>query len=143
MNESPERRHFLHFHPILTRHHDSDLNGLVAGPAVHGFFDTAIHAYLHQHAGLDLQEGMVVGLVVSSAADFFALPSFPEVLEVGLRVTRLAGSSVEYQAALFRAGDEEACAGGKLVQVFVDRQTGLPVALPETLQAALMLLQHA
>ena len=142
MIEPPERHHFVHFHPILTRHHDNDLNGPVAGPAVHGFFDTAIHAYLHQQAGLDLQEGVVVGLVVSSSADFFALPSFPEVLEVGLRVTRLAGSSVEYQAALFRAGDEEACAGGKLVQVFVDRQTGLPVALPEALQAALDLL-HA
>lgn len=143
MTQPPLRQHFPHFHPILTRHLDSDLNGLIAGPAVHGFFDTAIHAYLLQQAGLDLQEGVVAGFVVSSAADFFALPGFPEVLEVGLRVTRLAGSTVEYQTALFRAGDEEACAAGKLVQVFVDRQTGLPVALPDTLQSALALLLQA
>lgn len=143
MTEPPKRHHFPHFHPILTRHLDCDLNGLIAGPAVHGFFDTAIHAYLHQNAGLDLQEGVVAGVVVSSAADFFALPRFPEVLEVGLRVTRLAGSSVEYQTALFRAGDEDACAAGMLLQVFVDRQTGLPVALPDTVQAALTQLQQA
>ncbi|CAG8870011.1 hypothetical protein PS627_03767 [Pseudomonas fluorescens] len=143
MTDHPARHHFPHFHPILTRHHDSDLNGLIAGPAVHGFFDTAIHAYLHQQAGLDLQEGVVVGVVVSSTADFFALPAFPEVLEVGLRVTRLAGSTVQYQTALFRAGDEEACAAGKIVQVFVDRQTGMPVTLPDTLQSALTLLQQA
>lgn len=75
--------------------------------------------------------------MVSSAADFFALPGFPDVLEVGLGITRLAGSTVEYRLALFRPGEAEACAAGTLVQVFVERASGRPAALPETLQLIL------
>jgi len=59
------------------------------------------------------------------------------VLEVGLGVTRLAGSTVEYRLALFRPGEPEACAAGTVVQVFIERASGRPVALPETLQVIL------
>ena len=61
-----------------------------------------------------------------SAADFYALPAFPDVLEVGLGVTRLAGSTVEYRLALFRPGETQACAAGSLVQVFIERSSGQP-----------------
>jgi len=142
MNESPQRHQYPHFQPILSRYNDSDPNGHIAGPSVHAFFDTTIQAYLHQHAGLDLQEGAVAGFVVSSSADFFALPSFPDALEVGLRVARVAGSTVEYQLALLRLGETEACAQGRVVQVFVERQSGVPVALPAALQAALDALRR-
>ncbi|MDN7141424.1 acyl-CoA thioesterase [Pseudomonas sp. JQ170] len=141
MSESPQRHDYPHLQPILTRWQDSDLNGFIAGATVYAYFDTTIQGFLQQHAGLDLQDGEVMGFVVSSAADFFALPAFPDTLEVGLRVARLAGSSVEYQVALFKAGEVQACAAGKVVQVFVERASGRPVALPEGLQAALVRLQ--
>ncbi|MCT8164903.1 MULTISPECIES: acyl-CoA thioesterase [unclassified Pseudomonas] len=137
MTESPNRTAFFHFHPILTRPQDNDLNGHIAGATVHGFFETAIQAFLVEQAGLDLREGEVAAFVVSSAADFYALPGFPDVLEVGLGVTRLVGSTVEYRLALFRPGEAEACAAGSVVQVFVERSSGRPLALPETLQAIL------
>ncbi|MGE7989979.1 acyl-CoA thioesterase [Pseudomonas sp. NPDC089554] len=137
MTESPQRSAFSHFHPILTRPHDNDLNGHVAGSTVHGYFETAIQAFLIEQAELDLRDGELAGFVVSSAADFFALPGFPDVLEVGLGVTRLAGSTVEYRLALFRPGEPEACAAGAVVQVFVERASGRPSALPETLQLIL------
>ncbi|WP_028942304.1 acyl-CoA thioesterase [Pseudomonas vranovensis] len=141
MSESPQRHDYPHLQPILTRWQDSDLNGFIAGATVHAYFDTTIQGFLQQQAGLDLQEGEVMGFVVSSAADFFALPAFPDTLEVGLRVARLAGSSVEYQLALFKVGEVQACAAGKVVQVFVERASGRPVALPEGLQAALVRIQ--
>ncbi|MHC6223415.1 acyl-CoA thioesterase [Pseudomonas sp. X10] len=141
MTDLPERQCFAHFQPVFSRYQDSDPHGHIAGPTVHAYFETTIQAYLQQQAGLDLQEGEVVGFVVSSSADFFALPSFPDPLEVGLRVARLAGSSVEYHLALFRLGDPEPCAAGKVVQVFVERRSGQPLALPEPLQAALSHLQ--
>ncbi|MBF8748210.1 acyl-CoA thioesterase [Pseudomonas putida] len=137
MTESPNRTAFFHFHPILTRPQDNDLNGHIAGATVHGFFETAIQAFLVEQAALDLREGEVAAFVVSSAADFYALPGFPDVLEVGLGVTRLVGSTVEYRLALFRPGEAEACAAGSVVQVFVERSSGRPLALPETLQAIL------
>lgn len=137
MTESPQRTAFCHFHPILTRPQDNDLNGHIAGATVHGFFETAIQAFLVEQAELDLRDGELAAFVVSSAADFYALPGFPDVLEVGLGVTRLAGSTVEYRLALFRPGEPEACAAGRVVQVFIERASGRPVMLAETLQMIL------
>ncbi|BBH48554.1 acyl-CoA thioesterase [Pseudomonas sp. KU43P] len=141
MNESPNRGAFSHFHPILTRPQDNDHNGHIAGATVHGFFETAIQAFLVEQAEFDLREGALAAFVVSSAADFYALPGFPDVLEVGLGVTRLAGSTVEYRLALYRPGEADACAAGSVVQVFVERATGRPVPLPEGLQIILSGLQ--
>ncbi|MFK3682757.1 acyl-CoA thioesterase [Pseudomonas sp. NPDC088890] len=141
MTESPQRSDFSHFHPILTRPQDNDLNGHIAGATVHGFFETAIQAFLVEQAELDLREGALAGFVISSAAEFYALPAFPDVLEVGLGVTRLGGSTVEYRLALFCPAEPDACAAGTLVQVFVERASGEPVALPEALQIILAGLQ--
>jgi len=141
MTESPQRSHFNHFHPILSRPQDNDLNGHIAGATVHGYFETAIQAFLLEQAELDLRDGELAGFVVSSAADFYALPGFPDVLEVGLGVTRLAGSTVEYRLALFRPGEPQACAAGTVVQVFIERAAGRPAALPETLLSTLAGLQ--
>jgi acyl-CoA thioester hydrolase len=137
MTESPQRSSFSHFHPILTRPQDNDLNGHLAGSTVHGFFETAIQAFLVEQAELNLRDGELAAFVVSSTADFFALPGFPDVLEVGLGVTRLVGSTVEFRLALYRPGDAEACAAGTVVQVFIERSSARPVVLPETLRLIL------
>ncbi|EKT4523700.1 acyl-CoA thioesterase [Pseudomonas putida] len=141
MTESPQRSHFNHFHPILTRPQDNDLNGHIAGSTVHGYFETALQAFLVEQAELDLRDGALAGVVISSAAQFYALPGFPDVLEVGLGVARLAGSTVEYRLALFRPGEAQALAAGTLVQVFVERGSGQPVALADTLRMTLAGLQ--
>jgi len=141
MIESPDRTAFSHFHPVLTRPQDNDHNGHIAGATVHGFFETAIQAFLVEQAEFDLREGELAAFVVSSAADFYALPGFPDLLEVGLGVTRLAGSTVEYRLALYRPGEADACAAGTVVQVFIERATGRPVPLPEALHTILSGLQ--
>ncbi|WP_449430670.1 acyl-CoA thioesterase [Pseudomonas putida] len=137
MTESPSHNAFSHFHPILTRPQDNDLNGHIAGASVHGYFETAIQAFLLQQAEVDLQGGELAAFVVSSAADFYALPGFPDVLEVGLGITRLAGSTVEYRLALYRPGEPDACAAGTVVQVFIERASGRPAALAPSLLATL------
>ncbi|WP_258197909.1 acyl-CoA thioesterase [Pseudomonas capeferrum] len=137
MTDLTHRQRFTHFHPILTRYQDADLNGHIGGALVHGYFETAILAFLAQQAGLDLREGPITGFVVSSSADFLALPSFPDSLQVGIGVARLGGSTVEYQLALFRVAEDEACAVGNVVQVFVDRATGAPVTVTGDLHVVL------
>lgn len=141
MSETAQRDHYPHFHPVQTRWQDTDAQGHIAGAMVYAFFDSALQAYLIERAELDPQDGEVVGFVVSSSCDFFASAAFPEALAVGVRVSRLAGSSVEYAVALFKANDAQACAVGRVVQVFVERATGRPASLPERLQAALQALQ--
>ncbi|SNB81604.1 MULTISPECIES: thioesterase family protein [unclassified Pseudomonas] len=140
MIQPPQRTAFSHVHPILTRAQDNDVNSHIVGSTVHAYFETAIQAFLIEQAGLDLRDGALAAFVVSSAADFYALPGFPDVLEVALGVTRLAGSTVEYRLALYRPGEAQACAAGTVVQVFIDRASGQPVALPAQLAARLAAL---
>ena len=93
--------------------------------------------YLIQQGGLDIQDGDIVGFVVSSACDYFASIAYPDLIEVGLRVARLGNSSVQYELAIFREGEQEACAAGRFVHVFVERASNRPTAIPGRLRAAL------
>lgn len=138
---SKQARHlrddYRHFHAISTRWHDNDLYGHVNNVTYYSFFDTAVNAYLIRHGGLDIHDGEVVGFVVSSSCDYFASIAFPDALEVGLRVARLGSSSVQYELAVFRRGEDEACAAGRFVHVFVRRADNRPTSIPDSLRRAL------
>ncbi|MCY1275695.1 acyl-CoA thioester hydrolase, YbgC/YbaW family [compost metagenome] len=131
------RGDYRHFQPITTRWHDNDVYGHVNNVVYYGYFDSAVNAYLIERGGLDIHDGSVVGFVVSSACDYFASIAFPDRIEVGLRVGKLGNSSVQYELAIFRQGEDEACAAGRFVHVFVDRQSNRPVPIPEALRGAL------
>jgi len=139
MPEQPKhlRRDYKHFQPITTRWHDNDIYGHVNNVVYYGFFDTAVNNYLIRQGGLDIQDGDIVGFVVSSACDYFASIAYPDLIEVGLRVARLGNSSVQYEQAIFREGEQEACAAGRFVHVFVERASNRPTAIPGRLRAAL------
>ena len=131
------RADYVHFQPITTRWHDNDLYGHVNNVVYYSFFDSAVNTYLIEVGGLDIHDGSVVGFVVSSSCDYFASIAFPERIEVGLRVGKLGNSSVQYELAIFKQGEDEACAAGRFVHVFVDRASNRPVPIPETLRQAL------
>jgi len=133
----PQRTEYPHLQAITTRWHDNDVYGHVNNVTYYSFFDTAVNTYLIEVGGLDIQGGEVVAFVVSSACDYFASIAFPERIDVGLRVGKLGSSSVQYELAVCKAGEEEACAAGRFVHVFVDRASNRPVAIPDRLRAAL------
>ncbi|MBM7063184.1 acyl-CoA thioesterase [Pseudomonas sp. UL073] len=138
MSQPQHLRHdYRYFQPITTRWHDNDVYGHVNNVVYYGYFDSAVNTYLIERGGLDIQDGAVVGFVVSSSCDYFASIAFPERIEVGLRVGKLGNSSVQYELAIFKAGEDEACAAGRFVHVFVDRQSNRPVPIPAPLRGAL------
>lgn len=136
----PQRADYRHFQPIITRWHDNDVYGHVNNVTYYSFFDTAVNIYLIEQGGLDIHDGKVVGFVVSSACDYFASIAFPDRIDIGLRVGKLGNSSVQYQLAVFKAGEDEACAVGRFVHVFVNRATNQPVAIAGVLREALQRL---
>lgn len=135
------RHDYRHFQPISTRWHDNDLYGHVNNVTYYSYFDSAVNAYLIERGGLDIHNGEVVGFVVSSSCDYFASIAFPERIEIGLRVAKLGNSSVQYQLAVFKQGEEQACAAGRFVHVFVDRASNRPVPIPPRLREALAALR--
>jgi acyl-CoA thioester hydrolase len=134
------RSDYRYFQPITTRWHDNDIYGHVNNVTYYSFFDSAVNSYLIEVGGLDIHNGEVVGFVVSSSCDYFASIAFPERIEIGLRVGKLGNSSVQYELAVFKSGEEQACAAGRFVHVFVDRGSNRPVSIPGSLRAALMAL---
>ena len=139
-DSTPVRDDYRHFQPITTRWHDNDAYGHVNNVTYYSVFDTAVNTYLIEQGGLDIHDGEVVGFVVSSACDYFASIAFPECIEVGLRVGKLGNSSVQYELAVFKAGEQEACAAGRFVHVFVDRASNQPVPIPGMLREAMQRL---
>ena len=137
---TPQRTDYRHFQSITTRWHDNDIYGHVNNVTYYSFFDSAVNTYLIERGGLDIHEGAVVGFVVSSSCDYFASIAYPDLIEVGVRVSKLGNSSVQYELAVFKAGESEACAAGRFVHVFVDRESNQPVSIPEGLRAALQVL---
>ncbi len=131
------RSDYAHFQPITTRWHDNDVYGHVNNVTYYSFFDSAVNTYLIEVGGLDIHSGPVVGFVVSSSCDYFASIAFPERIDIGLRVGKLGNSSVQYELAVFKAGEQEACAAGRFVHVFVDRETNRPVGIPDGLRKAM------
>ena len=139
MPEQPRhlRDDYRYFHSISTRWHDNDVYGHVNNVTYYSYFDSAMNTYLIQQGGLDIHNGEVVGFVVSSSCDYFAPIAFPEAIEVGLRVGKLGKSSVEYELAVFRQGEEQACAAGRVVHVFVDRARNRSTPIPDHVREAL------
>jgi acyl-CoA thioester hydrolase len=122
---------------VATRWADNDQYGHVNNVVYYAYFDSVVNAYLIERGLLDPQGGETIGLVVETGCRYYAPASFPEALEAGLRVAKLGNSSVRYELALFRAGEDQAIAEGFFVHVYVDRASRRPAALPDALRAAL------
>ena len=131
------RADYPHFLTIPTRWMDNDIYGHVNNVVFYSYFDTVVNGYLIEAGWLDIHGGAVIGLVVETMCRYFQPIAFPDVIEAGLRVARLGRTSVRYEVAIFRRGEEAPAAAGHFVHVYVDRATRRPVALPESLRAAL------
>lgn len=139
MAEKPTvtRDDYKFFCTIQTRWMDNDIYGHVNNVLYYSFFDTAINQYLINEGGLDIAGGDTIGLAAETHCQFLKSLSFPESVEIGLRVGKLGNSSVRYELGIFKADETEAAANGWFVHVFVDRETRRAAAIPETLRTAL------
>ena len=131
------RSAYKHFLPLQTRWADNDVYGHVNNVAYYGYFDTIVNEYLIGAGALDIHDGAVIGLVVETGCKYFAPLEFPQKLEGALRVAKIGNSSVRYEIAIFRAGEEKAAAEGHFIHVYVDRASRRPVPLPDAFRRAL------
>jgi len=121
---------------IPTRWMDNDAYGHVNNVVYYSWFDTAVNAWLIENGVLDIQSSPTVGLVVETHCNYFAPLTFPQTVQVGLRVAHAGASSVRYELAVF--GEDELCAAkGHFVHVYVDAQTHRPTAVPAQLKKLL------
>ena len=131
------RADYRHLSEIPTRWADNDVYGHVNNATYYSYFDTAVNRLLIERGLLDLERSGVIGIVVETLCRFHRALAFPDVVEAGLRIARVGTSSVRWEIALFRRGDEHPAAAGHFVHVYVDRATRRPVPVPAAVRAAL------
>jgi acyl-CoA thioester hydrolase len=131
------RESFPVVRPIATRWMDNDVYGHVNNVHYYSYFDTAVNGWLLERGLLAIESSPVVGLVVETGCTYFESVAFPDPLDAGIAVARLGRSSVRYRLGIFRRGGALAVAQGHFVQVYVDRATQRPVAIPEPTRSAL------
>jgi acyl-CoA thioester hydrolase len=116
---------------------DNDHYGHVNNVAYYSYFDTAVNGFLIEATGTDIRELPAIGIVAESGCRFFSGASFPDTIHAGLALERIGNSSVVYRISLFRNQDDVACAEGRFVHVYVDRETRRPVTIPDVIRTAL------
>ncbi|KIK66344.1 hypothetical protein GYMLUDRAFT_157762 [Collybiopsis luxurians FD-317 M1] len=106
-----------------TRWSDNDQYSHINNSIYYHLFDSIVNTYLIESCGQNPQQSPLIGLVISSWCQFFAPLSFPEVLDLCLRVTKLGSSSVTYEIGVFKKKSETPAAVGGYTHVFVDRES--------------------
>lgn len=134
------RTSYRSFLTVPTRWMDNDAYGHVNNVTYYSYFDTAVNEHLIRAGGLDIRGAPAIGLVVETFCRFHKSLTFPDVVDVGLRVRKLGSSSVTYEIGLFRQGDDDPAATGHFVHVWVDRATGRPTPVPPAVRTALQAL---
>lgn len=132
-----KRDAYKHYTSIATRWGDNDSYSHVNNVVYYSFFDTAVNRHLMENGALDLNKSEIIGLVIETKCRFFSSMSFPDMVTAGLKVVHLGNSSVRYEIALFRNEDEIASAVGEFVHVYVNRESGRPVSIPQHVRSLL------
>ncbi len=138
MTERPQpdkRATYLYFQTMTTRWMDNDSYRHMNNTTYYSFFDTIVNQYLIENGVLDVEKGSVIGLVAETTCCYFRSIGFPSKINVGLRVSHLGNSSIRYEIGLFKDEETEASAQGHFVHVYVNRDSGRPIAIPEKLKS--------
>ena len=125
------RTAFARFVGMTTRWRDNDIYGHLNNVAYYEFFDAAVNGILIEAGLLDPGSSPIVGLVAESNCRFFSSLSYPDGIEIGVKVEHLGRASVRYALGAFKAGAPVASAQGRYTHVYVDRASGKPTPIPE------------
>jgi len=135
---APESRSgFSVFYVVPTRWADNDIYGHANNVVYYAWFDTVVNRFLIEEAGMRPGVDTVVGYVVFSGCEYFAPVSYPEELELGLRVVRLGSKSVTWEIGVFPGSGDQTAALGRFTHAFVNRDTGSSAEIPVTIRRAI------
>lgn len=131
------RADYRWFHAITTRWSDNDMFMHVNNVVYFSYFDTAVTYYEMSEGVAEMIGGPIRAVVAEARCRYHRSLSYPDLVTVGLRAGRIGATSVTFELAVFRDEEDEACAEGLFVHVFVDSGTQRPVPIPDAARARL------
>lgn len=127
------RGKFRFFHPFRVRYSEIDGQGVLFNAHYLTYYDTAITEFfraLGYDQYVDAQKSGVDFHVVKTVVEYKAPIRFDWDLDVGARVAKIGNSSMTFELAIFRKGEDELLATGEIVWVNTDQTTHRPVPIP-------------
>ena len=92
-------------------------------------FDTTINGFLLKNNLLSIKNSKNIYLVVKTSCTYFEQISYPERVDVGIRISKLRNSSLIYKIGIFRKNSYFASASGKFVHVNVLKRDCKPISI--------------
>ena len=135
--DTASRADYPVFMEIATRWQDNDVYGHLNNVVYYELLDTVVNRHLIEASVLDPATSDQIGLVVESGCKYFASLAYPELIDVGLRVTHIGNSSVRYEVGAFAKDAETPAAEAFFVHVYVDTKTRRPQPLIDDFRAVL------
>jgi acyl-CoA thioester hydrolase len=134
--QPPGRRaDYRWFHEITTRWMDNDVFRHVNNVNYFSYFDTAVTYFETTTGAVDFFAGPVHCVVAEVMCRYHRSVAWPDLIVVGLRVTRLGARSVRFEIGVFRNDEDVASAEGHFVHVFVERGSQTPAPMPDSSRA--------
>ncbi|MEL0152826.1 MAG: thioesterase family protein [Halieaceae bacterium] len=134
------REGFAIFYSLNTRWADNDIYGHINNVAYYAFFDSVVNRFLIEEGGMRPGKDNVVGYVVNSSADYFSPLTYPQELDLGLRIARLGEKSVTWEIGVFGQGAELSSVTGRFTHAFVDREANKSAVIPSSIRRAIAAL---
>ncbi|MEZ5663022.1 MAG: YbgC/FadM family acyl-CoA thioesterase [Burkholderiaceae bacterium] len=134
-----QRSEFRSLHRLRVRWAEVDMQKIVFNAHYLMYFDTAVTDYwravaLPYEAAMHLLEGDVY--VAKATVEFHASARMDDMLDVGMKCSRIGNSSMTFTGAIFRG--EEHLISGELVYVFADPATQRSRPVPQALRDILL-----
>ncbi|RZT93607.1 YbgC/FadM family acyl-CoA thioesterase [Rivibacter subsaxonicus] len=132
------RAEFRHLHRLRVRWVEVDLQKIVFNGHYLMYFDTAVADYWRALALPYIESMHYFGgdlYVRKATLEYHASAAYDDVLDIGIRCTRIGSSSMLLAAGVFR--QEKLLVSGELVYVFADPATQTSKPVPHELRAVI------
>ena len=116
------KKEYKYFDTIDTRFGDNDIFGHLNNVIYYSLFDSVINRFLILKCGYNPIKAKVIAVSPETRCVFKKSFSYPEKIEAGLSTFKIGKTSVIYDISLFNKRDNQACAEGYFVHVFVERK---------------------
>jgi acyl-CoA thioester hydrolase len=119
---------------VPTRWHDNDIYGHMNNGIHYQLFDTVINGWMMEQGVLKFGAEHAF-IVAETGCRYHGDIMYPDVVNAGMRVSKLGGSSIIWEIGLFRGDAEVAAADGRFVHVHVIREGHKPTPMLSEVRA--------
>ena len=85
-------------------------------------FDTVVNYFLITEADFDPIKSNYIGVTPETRCRYYKSIKYPATVDVGIVAKKIGNSSIRYEVGVFKKNDNEPCAVGYFVHVYVDRK---------------------